>query len=208
MKKKSEKPADANAEEKIREAARKLFMQKGYAAVKTRDIAAEAGINLALLNYYFRSKEKLFELIMMESLQQFMKSVTMLFQDEKLSMDEKIDLMVSNYIDMLLENPDLPLFILSELRSNPERLAMRMDEGTAAARASLMRQLGHMLNKKKGGPIHPFHIVANMIGMTVFPFAAAPMLTQLLKVDREQFKALMIERKKLIPVWLKAMITA
>ena len=54
---------DDSTESKLREAARKLFTRDGYAAVKTRDIAKEAGLNLALLNYYFRSKEKLYEII-------------------------------------------------------------------------------------------------------------------------------------------------
>ena len=60
---------DISTEEKIRAAARKIFTQKGFAATRTRDIAEEAGINLALLNYYFRSKEKLFEQIMIEKVQ-------------------------------------------------------------------------------------------------------------------------------------------
>lgn len=67
MAKQLKKKIDQTTEEKIKIAARKLFTRKGFAAVKTRDIAEEAGINLALLNYYFRSKEKLFKLIMEES---------------------------------------------------------------------------------------------------------------------------------------------
>ena len=63
---------DLSTEEKIKAAAKKLFTQKGFAATRTRDIAEEAGINLALLNYYFRSKEKLFELVMKENVQLFL----------------------------------------------------------------------------------------------------------------------------------------
>ena len=68
---KSKLVVDPSTEEKIKNAARIIFHQKGYAGTKTRDIAEEAGINLALLNYYFRSKEKLFGIIMVESLQSF-----------------------------------------------------------------------------------------------------------------------------------------
>ncbi len=70
-KKDTEKAVDSSTEEKIKEAARVVFMKKGFAATRTRDIAEEAGINLALLNYYFRSKEKLFELVMFEKFQKF-----------------------------------------------------------------------------------------------------------------------------------------
>ena len=59
---------DTNTEDKILKAANKVFTQKGFAATRTRDIAAEAGINLALLNYYFRSKKKLFDIVMLENL--------------------------------------------------------------------------------------------------------------------------------------------
>ena len=71
MAKKEKLKTDLSTEEKIKAAARKVFTQKGYSATRTRDIAEEAGLNLALLNYYFRSKEKLFELIMAEKMQQF-----------------------------------------------------------------------------------------------------------------------------------------
>ena len=72
MAKKSEKKKiDTSTEEKIKEAARTVFHKKGFAATRTRDIAEEADINLALLNYYFRSKAKLFEIIMVETLQMF-----------------------------------------------------------------------------------------------------------------------------------------
>src|SRR5215467_3762775 len=92
---------DISTEEKIKHAARKLFTQKGYAGVRTRDIAAEAGINLALLNYYFRSKEKLFDIIMMENFKQFLQGIAMNIFDEKLSFEEKIEKLVIAYIDML-----------------------------------------------------------------------------------------------------------
>ncbi len=69
MKAKAEIEINASTEEKIKEAARRVFTQKGYAATRTRDIAEESGLNLALINYYFRSKEKLFDIIMLEHLQ-------------------------------------------------------------------------------------------------------------------------------------------
>ncbi|HLZ87627.1 MAG TPA: TetR family transcriptional regulator, partial [Puia sp.] len=69
---KTKKVKEASTEEKIMEAARKLFTQRGFAATRTRDIAEEAGINLALLNYYFRSKQKLFDIVMMENFRRFL----------------------------------------------------------------------------------------------------------------------------------------
>jgi AcrR family transcriptional regulator len=118
--------ADNSTEEKIKEAAAKVFTQKGFAATRTRDIAEEAGINLALLNYYFRSKEKLFDLVMMESLQKFLLGVREILNDVNSSLTEKISQLASHYIDLLKVNTDLPLFILSEIRANPARLEANM----------------------------------------------------------------------------------
>ena len=123
---KTKPAADPSTEEKIKIAARSVFHKKGYAATRTRDIAEEAGINLALLNYYFRSKEKLFDIIMTETMQGFLTSIMFILNDEKTSFEKKIDIIVVNYIDLLIEEPDIPLFVLSELRANPEELISRI----------------------------------------------------------------------------------
>src|ERR1700751_6460756 len=102
---KTRRSKNISTEEKIKQAARKIFMQKGYAATRTRDIAEEAGINLALLNYYFRSKEKLFDLIMLESLHDFRQHIIVALNDEKTSLESKIETLVSNYIDLLINQP-------------------------------------------------------------------------------------------------------
>src|SRR5689334_10623217 len=96
---------DHSTEEKIKLAARKIFTQKGFSATRTRDIAEAAGINLALLNYYFRSKENLFNIVMMENLQQFLLALGGSLRDEKSSLTEKVATIATNYIDMLKANP-------------------------------------------------------------------------------------------------------
>src|SRR5687768_3368256 len=95
------KTLDLSTEEKIKAAALKLFTKKGFAATRTRDISEEAGINLALLNYYYRSKERLFELVMTEILQNFFRGLTQIFNDESTSLDEKVSIFVKNYTALL-----------------------------------------------------------------------------------------------------------
>src|SRR6202042_3239514 len=102
-------------EEKIKEAARVLFTSKGYAATTVRDIAAEANINLALVNYYFRSKEKLFDLIMAETIQKLFEKIRPIIYGETTSITEKIESIVDHYLELLIANPDFPLFIVNEL---------------------------------------------------------------------------------------------
>src|SRR5258707_706765 len=105
------------------QAAKKLFTQKGFAATRTRDIAEEAGINLALLNYYFRSKEKLFNIVMVDNFRQFIRGISVNLLDETASIAEKIKRLVTAYIDFLSVNPDLPIFIINEIRSNSSSIA-------------------------------------------------------------------------------------
>src|SRR5215469_8224769 len=174
MKKKpgTKKIKDISTEEKIKEAARKLFTQKGYAMVKTRDIATEAGINLALLNYYFRSKEKLFEIVMQENMQQFFMSIIQVINDETTTIQQKIELLVNKYIDMLLQNPELPIFVIMQMRNNPTRM-----EFQGKFRESFfIKQIQAAIKNKEIAPINPINIMMNMVGLTIFPFIGKPIL--------------------------------
>ena len=197
---------EASAEEKIKEAARKLFTQKGFAATRTRDIAEEAGINLALLNYYFRSKQKLFDIIMMENFRQFIQGISFNFLSTGTTLDEKIGKVVTMYIDFLTQNPDLPLFILNELRNNPEQLATNIDGEIGNTRAELFGQLKAAAAAGKIGDLNPFHLMANLVGLTVFPFVGRPILQKVAGVNDKQFNELMQQRKELIPIWIKSML--
>lgn len=199
------KTKEASTEQKIKEAARKLFTQKGFAATRTRDIAEEAGINLALLNYYFRSKQKLFDLIMLENFRQFIGGLSANFTDETLSMEEKVKRVVNGYIDFLTEFPDLPLFILNEIQGNPSELAKRLHEELAPARRLFFQQL---VDSKKEGKttLDPFQFIANLVGLSVFPFVAKPLLQRVLNVSDEQFRAYMDDRRTLVPMWIGMMM--
>lgn len=197
---------EASAEEKIKEAARKLFTQKGFAATRTRDIAEEAGINLALLNYYFRSKQKLFDLIMLENFRQFIQGISVKVYDETATMGEKIGQITTAYIDFLTLHPDLPLFILNELRGNPSKIAEQINEEVSPMRSHLLKQLEAAGKAGKIPAIDPFHFIANLIGLTVFPFVGKPILQRVTGANDEKFNAMMQERKKLVPIWIKAML--
>ncbi|MFT3946810.1 MAG: TetR family transcriptional regulator [Agriterribacter sp.] len=194
--------AAASAEEKIREAARKVFTQKGYAATRTRDIAEEAGLNLALLNYYFRSKEKLFEIIMQEKMEQFFGIITPVLLDQDTTLEEKIEQVTTRYIDMLLQNPDMPIFVLSEIRNNTG-LFKKMQVGKLLQSSQFVRQL-----KEKQPHIQPLHFIISMLGMIVFPFISKPVFQSVGMLNEQSFTAMMEERKKLLPKWIKAMLNA
>lgn len=146
---KAKKGKDGTTEEKIKEAARKLFTQKGFAGTKTRDIANEAGINLALLNYYFRSKEKLFDMIMLENLEQFIRGVAVIMMDENASVHEKLEKLISMYIDMLTKEPDLPIFIINTLKNEPSKMVIKMNAEIGAARDFFEKQIKREIKSGK-----------------------------------------------------------
>ncbi len=196
---------DETTEEKIRQVAKAMFIQKGFAGTKTRDIASEAGTNLALVNYYFRSKEQLFKQIMIESLHEFFASVVEVLNDKESSLEVKLEQLVERYVDQLILHPDIPMFILSELRANPEMFINDFLKGTRLRQTVLFQQIGKQI-RSKGKEINPLHIVMNLLSMTLFPFIVKPMICHVTEMKDSDYKALMEERKKLIPMWVKQMV--
>ena len=195
-------PADQTTEEKIKEAARLVFHKKGYAAARTRDIAEAAGINLALLNYYFRSKEKLFGIIMMESFQAFIQSIRDIFDDGSTSLEEKIETLVARYIDLLTQQPTIPLFLLSELRNRPEELISKINMKDVLIKSCFIRQFQEEVKAGRIVPMHPMHFIMNLLSVTIFPFVASPLLQHLGNLSEKNFNDLMQQRKTLIPKWI------
>src|SRR5450432_1198429 len=203
---------DLSTEEKIKAAAKKLFTKKGYAATRTRDIAEESGINLALLNYYFRSKKKLFELVMKENVYLFMGVIIENMNNNPRPFEEQLDFIVSHYIDMLLENPDLPFFVLNLLQSGKLTFEDKDDpliRNIQQMRGSFLKNIQDAMKKGKIKNIHPLHIIANLMGLIIFPFIASSLLmARSGNISRREFEQLMIERKKLIPEWIKSIMNA
>jgi len=191
-KKKKAVEVSLSTEEKIKAAASMVFTKKGYAATRTRDIAEEAGINLALLNYYFRSKEKLFEIVMVEKMSKFFGVVWQVLESKAMSLEEKTGSIVANYIDLLNANPDLPIFILSEIRMNPARFASRVPLSKVAG-SDFMKQI-----KKQRPDLHPTQFLMNLLGLVVFPFIMKPVLEQSGMLTEKAFQSQMNLRKELI----------
>jgi len=193
-------------EEKIKAAARSVFHKKGYAATRTRDIAEAAGINLALLNYYFRSKEKLFSIIMTETLTRFVRNMSFVLNGGTTSLDEKLAQVASGYIDLILKEPEVPVFILTEIRNNPEKLLEKIPVREILLKSVFIKQ--HAAAVAAGDIKQPdvLHFLVNLIGLIVFPFVAKPMIMGITGTAPERFNQLMEDRKKLIPVWIKAMM--
>lgn len=197
---------DTSTEKRIKEAARKIFLEKGYGSARTREIAEAAGINSALLNYYFRSKEKLFELIMMESVQEMFAFIFEIVQNKTTSLSQKIDGIVNNYIDIFLRNPNLPLFVLNEIQSDSDRFLKRttIPHDVLLSSTFFIDLKKHL--EKKHLDIMPLHIFVNIIAMSIMPVIARPIVGYLHNMDENSHTAFIEERRRLVPMWVKEMI--
>jgi AcrR family transcriptional regulator len=204
----SKQVSDFSTEDKIKNAARTVFHKKGFAAARTRDIAEEAGINLALLNYYFRSKEKLFNIVMLETFQAFFASVSQVFNDPDSTFENKLERFSSGYIDLLFSEPQIPIFILSEIRNNPEELIKKIDIKQAVFQSVFVQQYKILVQEGKIKESNFIHLMLNLMGLIVFPFVAGPLLKAISGLTDEQFNSVIEERKKLIPVWMNAILTS
>jgi AcrR family transcriptional regulator len=164
-----------------------------------QDIADEAGINKALLHYYFKNKEKLFEVIFMEAANRLFPKINEIFTAE-LPLFEKIERFCDEYITLVMENSYLPLFVLNEINRDPDYFLRKVWKGKSTPRPEkFLAQI--MAEKAKGTikDIHPLHLLMNMLSMTIFPFVAKPMFQKNLGLNEQQFNMVMEQRKKEIP---------
>jgi AcrR family transcriptional regulator len=112
---------DKLTEERIFEAATDVFVDKGMDGARMQDIASYAGINKALLHYYFRTKDQLFNAVFEMIARKILKKFAPVF-DENLTIEAKIRFFFKEHIAFLQENPKLPGFILNEINRNPARI--------------------------------------------------------------------------------------
>jgi len=180
------------------EAARKVFTHRGFAGARMDEIAKEAGINRALLHYYFRSKEKLFDLVFAQRAREFFLGLAGIISGPGI-LEEKIRAIVEHDIDMLGAQPDLPLFVMQELGQNPDRL-VRMAAESGANPAMMMKAFRAVVkdavDKKQIRPIDAGQLLINTMSLCVYPFIARPMIKAIQELDDKQFDKMMQKRKQ------------
>lgn len=196
---------DKGTEKAILDAAKVVFLEKGFDGARMQHIADQAGLNKALIHYYFRNKEKLFDAIFQEAFQKFLPVVV-----ENISADkpliEKIDVFVETYINMLLQNPHLPVFILHEISRAPEKMLNHI-KSSGLNPEIMANRLKIEIAEGKIRPIDFRHFMVNMIGLCIFPFAARPIIQGILfKNDKEAYDVFLSERKDVIKALLKEAI--
>jgi TetR/AcrR family transcriptional regulator len=185
---------DENTEQKILLAAREIFMEKGMDGARMQDIADRAGINKALLHYYFRNKEKLFETVFVEAASKFLSKVIIITTTEA-SLFTKIEQFVNEYISMLIENPFLPLFILNEVNKQSKTFIMKIWGNKRPPVQLFLAQVAEEAKKGNIKPIQPEQLMVNMVSMCIFPFVARPMIQWVHQMNDEAFRQFIEKRK-------------
>jgi TetR/AcrR family transcriptional regulator len=193
---------EKTTEEKILAAAKKVFISKGMSGARMQDIADEAGINKALLHYYFRSKEKLFEVIFLEAAQKLFPKINSIFESD-MPLFQKIEHFSEEYITVMAENPYLPLFVLNEINQDPETFLNKIwGKQNLPRPQKFLEQIEKEVRKGTIKKVSPLHLLMNLISLSVFPFVAKSMFQFTLGLDELQYRAIMEQRKKEIPKFI------
>ncbi|MFM7596613.1 MAG: TetR/AcrR family transcriptional regulator [Flavobacteriales bacterium] len=176
-----------SAEEKIKNAALRVFIQKGSANCTSREIAREAGMNVALVNYYFRSKSKLFAIIFESVMQDFLKSMVQVFSAD-LPIREKIRILIEREFEFLGQHPDIPNFVLNELARNPEAIEgfipvlNMVNESGVFDEAKKLQERGEMRQ------MDIVQITILIMSNCQYPFMAQPLMKVIHGVSNETYK--------------------
>jgi TetR/AcrR family transcriptional regulator len=187
----------SSTEEKIYEAARKVFIQKGMDGARMQEIADEAGMNKALLHYYFRSKENLFKAVFKDIFTKFFNKVREVLTSD-LPIREKLCVFVDNWIDMIQANPYVPQFIINEINRDPKSIKALMFESGVGPQKILELFVNN--TKFQGlSNTDPRHMVISILGMLIFPFAARPLLQMVyFNDDQAAYTQFLNERKEVV----------
>jgi TetR/AcrR family transcriptional regulator len=195
---------ELSTEQRILEAAKKVFLLRGLDGARTQEIADEAGINKAMLHYYFRNKDRLFEMVFDSIASKIVPDLTAILEQD-LPIVVTLDRIIYRYIDFIAENPKVPLFIISELSKDPERIKNLLSH---TQNFSKMQNFGlKLMQEMQAGTIkqvNPLHLMLNVISMCIFPFIAQPMVQQIMKISDEEYAFVLSQRKEEVSQFIHA----
>jgi TetR/AcrR family transcriptional regulator len=185
-------------EKVILDAAMKVFTQRGFDGARMEEIAKEAGINRALLHYYYRDKQTMFNLIFEERFKEFFGGIFNIFGSDKPLLD-KIKLLIEHEISMLMKHPDLARFIITEVANKPERLieqGQKLGVNPRVFIETFEKQLDAEIKTGNIKPIPARQLLMNIMSLCIYPFVAQPIIRTMMQLDKSSFNNLMEVRKK------------
>ncbi|SRX55142.1 TetR/AcrR family transcriptional regulator [Aequorivita sp. CIP111184] len=183
-----------DTEGQILNAAEKVFQKKGMDGARMQEIADEADINKAMLHYYYRSKQLLFEAVFANAFSLLAPQLNKIINDDS-SVEEKIKNFTNNHISFIAKHPYLPNFIIQELNRNPKFFEQIQKNAGFPSLEKFKTQVAAEVEKGILKPIAGEQLFINIISLNIFPFVATPLIKGFLKLDDKGFKKLMEQRK-------------
>jgi TetR/AcrR family transcriptional regulator len=190
---------EKTTEELILDAAMKVFTRKGFAAARMEEIAKEAGINRALLHYYHRDKQTMFNLIFESRFKEFFKGLFVIFESDNISLFEKVRRMVDHEISTLTKHPDLARFIITEIAQSPELLieyGKKLGVNPRMFIGAFEKQVEKEVSNGIIKPIEGKQLLINIMSICIYPFVAKSIIQTMMSVDEVTFYQMMEQRKK------------
>jgi TetR/AcrR family transcriptional regulator len=170
---------NSETEQKILQAATEVFLEHGRDGARTKEIARIAGINKALLHYYFRSKEKLYQEVLNREVKKVISDLFASLQPDT-DMPSFLQEFISGYIDRLQQNPQVVRFMLWEMRSDASGLQNLLSEIASDQNSpsphSLVKRIQQGIKNKEIRPVEPHQLVFSLIAMCIYTFVAAPLI--------------------------------
>jgi TetR/AcrR family transcriptional regulator len=198
--------ADGDAEQRILDAAHKVFIRRGTAGARMQEIADEAGVNKALLHYYFRNKSRLADAIFQRVAGAVFGRIVLVVRGQS-ALDDKVRNIIAIYLEQLSRSPYAPGYILAELNQDPERgrqlvqMISGLRDGVAPSVVieALQAQIDVSIRAGTIRRISAQQFLTNLVSLCIFPFAAKPLLCAMLGMDDAGFVAFIEERKRTLP---------
>ena len=191
------KPIIQSKEQLILEAAEKEFLEKGYDGARTTSIAKAAGVTHAMLHYYFRTKELLFERIIDKKIEEIVPLMTHLFGNSDLPLVKRIEEAISVHFDFVIANPDLPRFLIDEVLPDTERCHLYKSKITNVIYLfdSIQREVNDAASK---GEVEQFNVLLlfqSILSLNIIPSIMANMIENLIGDNKQAVETFMAQRK-------------
>ena len=189
---------DISTEEKILKAAGLIFRSKGYAGARMQEIADSAGINKAMLHYYFRSKKMLFDKIFKEILGSFHQNIVKILNDD-INWEKKIIALTERFFLFVSKNKDIPIFIFNELHKNPEFFQKQLLRFETIRNSSFFKELKAEMDKGNIVKTDPLQVLIHIFSGMIFPAVAEPIISSIGDFKGNDFNDFMSQRKEIVP---------
>ena len=188
---------DHSTEDKIKEAARTVFLSKGFAGCSSREIAKAAGMNVALVNYYFRSKQKLFSLIFAAAMDDFMHSMIEVFQQD-MQLEEKLRIYIEKEYDFLSQHPELANFIINEIKQDQHSFFDHAEQFNKVRDSGVFAEFEQAKANGEVRNIEIFTLILLILSNCHYPFMAKNFMKELLKMEDQNYTIAIQNHKEFV----------